>query len=141
MELINQLKTIDKTNIIDVIEYLSLQKDIQQLKKLLGNEKSNNGYGTTFISPQNKLFGSIYIHSDENNISVGLSGNFNLEFETLLSIFGQFREVYVPYDDHYMCFFNENKRLGNYILSTYSKNGRKNLNNWIIKNICLRYFR
>ncbi len=141
MELINEIKTLNRDNLIAICKYLyGYKSDRELLNSILGTIRSNNGYGTNFIEPRNKNFSSMYLHVDNNeSISVGLTGSFDLRFSDLVLLFGKYREVYVPYDDHYMYFFNENSLGGNFRVSTFSKENSQTIRDWSITSINLEF--
>lgn len=140
MELINEIETLNRDNLIAVCKYLHGYKgNWELLSSVLGSVSFNNGYGTNFIEPINKNFSSMYMHIYTNgSASVGLIGSFELRFSDLVSLFGEYRNVYVPYDDHFMYFFNENSSFGYFCVSTFSENDIQTIKDWPITRIDIK---
>lgn len=141
--MISNETSLNFNSLLSIINYLNKRRFfIVDLKRELGIETSNNGYGTSFINPSNKIFSRIEVHVDKDEIeSVTMYGKFEFSFTDLIQYWGPYRKVFVPYDNLNHYFFNENKEKGNYVLETYTDDEDANVGNWSIPNIQIRWDR
>lgn len=113
----NLQSPIDRTTISGIAELLSSKKeDVRALTKGFPGNHQDNGK-------------QIVIKLNEHNLTIeytvstatfiAIHGKFNLSIPELIDLYVTFRKVYVPYDDNYEFFFNEDKQKGSYILNAF----------------------
>jgi len=126
--MINEITEFNALTLEQVINFLRDSKDnINHVISELGRQTYKNEFGTVVIEPANKIFIKIVL-SIENDVlkQVTFIGKLSISFSDLVNKYGDYREVYSPYDNLYLYFFNE-KSIDKNVIIYKSENLIKNI--------------
>lgn len=103
-----KFKNIGTAEIQLIAAYLLQNKNnIAEVVSNFGDIVIDNGYGTLFLNPKDRIFKVISIFVIDGQISsLGLGGaDFELSLENLYFIYPNVKEGYIPYDGDYIYVF------------------------------------
>lgn len=133
-------KNLKNRKMISLEDLLNIEKKYKNLT--LSNLKKNNyreiinenGNGSYFIQPTNKNIKKIIFNfNDETIKSIFVYADFDFNFNFLCSFFGDYREVYSPYDNLYFYYFNENNDFNFYLCFRTVCQQKNNFKNEVIE--------
>lgn len=117
---LSAFQTLSNWNLLPLIEYLQSKTiDPQSLIDETGGEiEFTEDRGINVNNVHNCIISSMNLSLKSNKLSsLIIDGRFDLTVASLIKIYGDFRKVYVPYDDADGYVFNEDRLKGNYSLS------------------------
>lgn len=127
LEVINVI--VDNSNHIDKLLFL-FEGNIEKYKNRVLIKNISDNLNTVIIDLKN-----------DNIDSIVFNGNHNLSFSDLVIKFGNFREIYVPYDDAYHYFFNEGNKGEKYVIVTVSSIDISSSKDYELKNISIMLYK
>lgn len=113
---------IDKITLPYLIEYLGESKDnISKLaNEIKGTKEENETQMVIRINDSNAVKVIVITHAGQVAEHITLYGKFHVKLNDLLERYLRCRKVYVPYDDNFEFFFNEDSKEGDYVLKVFT---------------------
>lgn len=141
---LSAFQTLSNWNLLPLIKYLQSKTiDPQSLIDETGGEiEFTEDRGINVNNVHNCIISSMNLSLKSNKLSsLIIDGRFDLTVASLIKIYGDFRKVYVPYDDADGYVFNEDRLKGNYSLSVliFRNDGYKREDEMVVYQISL-YF-
>lgn len=107
--MLREISQISNQNLLHLILYLESRMNEDNFSSTeVGTLKHDNGVGSTFYEPYNKLFKSIAIVRSKGKVTgISLIGDFRLSISDIIKQFGNYREHHSLRDKMFFYFFNE----------------------------------
>ncbi len=111
--------TLDNLDIL-INYFFQNQSQTEKVINDFGKVSIENGYGTTFLEPHNKLFTTFWIFQEDLKIKAfGFGGpHLGLTLKELYSAYPHYTEGFIRYDDEYGYAFFKSKKYNHTVTIT-----------------------
>ncbi|HEY4063617.1 MAG TPA: hypothetical protein VGM30_17035 [Puia sp.] len=123
---------ISTSNIEDIVHDIQeMDYDCNKLSRIVTGEikyqKVSDTYNKIIIERVSDNIKTVIIDCVEGKIkSIAFYGSLNIQIKEIFNLFKNYREYYSVHDDLYFYIFNEEQRVGNYVLSFFDPSPKKN---------------